>query len=329
MAKEEAKIARKREIYDQRRVRILNAKARTMGLDVQTLDQQVAERARAKQQDKDADKFERLQSMEIERILAEADEEERQMKRFQMQQIKESWAQTLSQQKDQQDDLDARVDFNHEQCGPAAALKFSGEDTNRQERIRLQREQMRRWVQEQLAEKTHFRHLMKREEMTYAEMIKAIDEIRLQAEEEEKQLRKYLNDSVRTQNQDLAVVQRDRNRIFNVAQPENGRPVATTLDLHAEDKTAAFDDRGRIHRRDMFKGFTQEQNKRIIFDNQNIVEQKRLDSLQNKQKEYEWAMQQVLALRVMEQVRKLIVVDFFSSTNRFSFFSSRRNTRTR
>ena len=59
MAKEEAKIARKREQYEQRRQRILNAKVRTMGLDVQTLDQQVAEKQRLKAQEKETDKFER------------------------------------------------------------------------------------------------------------------------------------------------------------------------------------------------------------------------------------------------------------------------------
>jgi hypothetical protein len=64
MAKEEAKIARKREMFEQRRLRILNAKARTMGLDVQTLDQQVAERQRQKLAEKDADKYDR-KSLEL------------------------------------------------------------------------------------------------------------------------------------------------------------------------------------------------------------------------------------------------------------------------
>lgn len=216
MAKEEAKIARKRELFEQRRQRILNAKTRIMGLDVQTLDQQVLEKQRLKAQEKETEKFERMllvylsfrfsyvligiQAMEIERILAEADEEERQMKAFQMTQIKQSWEDTLSQQKAQDKVLDDRIDFDYDGCGPAAALRFAGEDTYRSERTRAQKEQMRRWVQEQLAEKAQLRHLQKQEDMTYAEMIKAIDEIRLQTELEEKKLRQYINDTVKEQN---------------------------------------------------------------------------------------------------------------------------------
>jgi Fe2+ transport system protein B len=142
--------------------------------------------------------------MEIERILAEADEEERQMKAFQMQQIKQSWADTLSQQKDHQDGLDARVDFDHGNCSAAAALRFNGEDTYRHDRLVAQKEQMRKWIQEQIVEKAQYKHLQKRDEMTYAEMIKAIDEIRLQTEEEEKNLRKYISASVKESNRGVS-----------------------------------------------------------------------------------------------------------------------------
>jgi hypothetical protein len=44
LAKEEAKIQRTREANEQRRLRILNAKVRIIGLDVDALDAQVAEK---------------------------------------------------------------------------------------------------------------------------------------------------------------------------------------------------------------------------------------------------------------------------------------------
>lgn len=301
MAKEEAKIARKREQYEQRRQRILNAKVRTMGLDVQTLDQQVAEKQRLKAQEKETDKFERIQAMEIERILAEADEEERRMKAFQMAQIKQSWETTLSQQRAQDKVLDDRTDFDHANCGPAAALRFAGEDPYRADRIREQKEQMRRWVQEQLAEKAQLRHLQKQEDMSYAEMIKAIDEIRYQTELEEKRLRQYIIDTVKEENLKLSAVQREHNRTYNRAMEEPGAPLATTLNLHDEDKAAAFDANGRIIRRDMFKGFTVEQQKRLLAENQFLAENRRLAKIEDQQKEYDWAVQQILALRAMEQ----------------------------
>ncbi len=202
LAKEEARIKAKREANEQRRIRYLNAKARMIGLDVQSLDQQVAEKQRLKQNEKDADRFERTQAMEIERILAQAMDEERQMKEFQMTQIRSDWERAV-QLKRSKDAEPRGVDFDNANCGPAAALKFSGEDTNRFDRIRLQKEQMRKWIQEQVAEKAQLKHLRHEEEMSYADMIKAIDEIRANTEREEKELRQYIQHSTKDYNREV------------------------------------------------------------------------------------------------------------------------------
>jgi len=138
--------------------------------------------------------------MEIERFLAGADEEERHMKAFQMEQMKNSWEETRQNRHQQQTKHNEAVDFDYEGCGTSSALKFVGEDNSRLERIKLQKEQMRRWIQEQVAEKAQLKHLEKQEDMTYGEMIKAIDEIRGQTEKEEQDLRKYIQHSMHEQN---------------------------------------------------------------------------------------------------------------------------------
>lgn len=58
MAKEEAKIQRKREAFEQRRLRILNAKVRIIGLDVDALDAQVAEKRQNAADKTESDRFE-------------------------------------------------------------------------------------------------------------------------------------------------------------------------------------------------------------------------------------------------------------------------------
>ncbi len=58
LAKEAAKIAYKRQQNEQRRMRIHNAKQRTIGLDIAGLDAQVAEKQRSHQKDKDILNFE-------------------------------------------------------------------------------------------------------------------------------------------------------------------------------------------------------------------------------------------------------------------------------
>jgi len=235
--------------------------------------------------------------MEIERYLAAADEEEKQMKAYQMEQIKRSWEETRESRKQQDTKREAMIDFDNENCGTASALKFNGEDVSRIERIRLQKDQMRRWIQEQVAEKAQLKHLQKQDDMTYAEMIKAIDEIRAQTEREEKELRKYIQSSVREQNQELAVHQKERNHNRN-----NFHDVSkTSLDLFNEDRTTAYNEQGRIIRVDMFKGFSEEQRKKILLENQNFIRARSDLRDQEKQRDYEYMMQQVFALRAMEQ----------------------------
>lgn len=59
MAREDAKIQRKRELFEQRRVRVLNAKVRLIGLDVQALNSQVEEKQRKREMEKEEDRFAR------------------------------------------------------------------------------------------------------------------------------------------------------------------------------------------------------------------------------------------------------------------------------
>lgn len=58
LAKEEAKIKRTREANEQRRLRILNAKVRIIGLDVDALDAQVAEKRQNASNKTDNDRIE-------------------------------------------------------------------------------------------------------------------------------------------------------------------------------------------------------------------------------------------------------------------------------
>ena len=60
LAKEAAKIAYKRQQNEQRRLRIHNAKQRTIGLDIAALDAQVEEKKRRQAHDNDILNFESM-----------------------------------------------------------------------------------------------------------------------------------------------------------------------------------------------------------------------------------------------------------------------------
>lgn len=58
LAKEQAKINRKKDLFEDRRKRILNAKVRLIGVDVDALNKQVLEKQRLKEMEKESDRFE-------------------------------------------------------------------------------------------------------------------------------------------------------------------------------------------------------------------------------------------------------------------------------
>jgi hypothetical protein len=80
-------------------------------------------------------------------------------------------------------------------------------------------------------------------------------------------------------------------------------PEATSIEaLHSEDVTKAMDEYGRVTRRDMFKGFTAAQKRRIMQENDVIMRMRR-EVLYSEQKEDEaWMLQQLAQSRAMEQV---------------------------
>jgi len=295
MRKDEAKIQRKREANEQRRLRIMNAKVRIIGLDVDALDAQVAEKKQNHANKLESDRFEKAQAMEIDRLLTASLEEERQMKEYQMHTMKQNWADAANERNRVKNAPKGR-DFDPDNCGSASLQKFSGEDENRIQRLKLQKDQMRKWIQEQIAEKSYLNKIRKDDDMTYAEMIKAIDDIRAATEKEEIEMRKYIQDSYKRSNLDLAKTQKARINDWNKMNINS----ATSLTAFDEDKGLAMDENGRIIRVDMFKGFTDEQKRRIFQDNQDLIRHNNAVKDGERRQDFDWALQQEMSLRAME-----------------------------
>ncbi len=81
-----------------------------------------------------------------------------------------------------------------------AAQNIGVEDILRPERIKAQKEQMKRWAEEQAAANARRRTREKDEDNAYADMIRAVDEIRGKADAEEAALRKKLQQDLAKEN---------------------------------------------------------------------------------------------------------------------------------
>ena len=75
-----------------------------------------------------------------------------------------------------------------------------------------------------------------------------------------------------------------------------------SLDLFDEDRGRAMDQYGRIVRKDIFKGYTAAQRKRIIQENEAVLQQKREREQSDTNSKAEWNMQQTMVQRALDQV---------------------------
>jgi len=62
-----------------------------------------------------------------------------------------------------------------------------------------------------------------------------------------------------------------------------------------------MDEYGRITRKDMFKGFTEAQRRKILLENEELLRIKRESKQEERRFESDWALQQYLSSRAMEE----------------------------
>ena len=175
-------------------------------------------------------------------MLEAAAEEERMLKQYTVNEVRRNWESAIEMKRNVVPETvpDPLV------SGASAAQNFAGNDPNKGERIRMQQEQMRRWVQEQVAEKAHLSQMDKESSKSYSDMLKAIEEIRDVAEKEEQDMRKYLMRSVKEQNDVLAASRHKRwndEKLAWTSLPLELKAAATSIDLK-EDQDLAIDDTG-------------------------------------------------------------------------------------
>ena len=302
---EQQRIRRKRQQNAERRDRFLNARKRIMGVDVDALDAQVEQKRQENQDAKDENILDRLRILEIERVLEESKEEERQMREYQKAITKESWDNAVAEKSR----LAAMPEpfLDPLKSGVSAAQTFAGSDPNRNVRLNAQKQQMRRWIQEQLAEKADAKAHKDDDDLAYSEMLKAVEVIRDSADKEEKEMKIYLNSSVTSSNAALIAskMQRHKNDTAdwdNLTAAEQA--AASSIDLK-ETTDIAMDENGRILRRDAFRGYTAAQVRHIIQENEDLLQHKRNSDANDSNNDDIWLKQQQMQQQAMEQAHHL------------------------
>lgn len=282
---------------EERKKRFFNVRKRTIGMDVEALDKQVEEIKLHRNNKNEDNKMEKLRYLEIDRVLEVQEEEQKNLRRYQMDEMKKSWDWSTHCKNNPPPEKSFTVD----EMGLSAAQKFNGEDLNFKTRSLAQKEQMRKWIQEQVAQKAFRNSLDLSEKESQLNMLKAIDTIRVQQEKEEDEMKKFLKLSVRDENKRLAEVQAEKrlkeNSFWKVAEA----PYTSNIVDEVDGEHFETDGHGHHKKKDAFKGYTAEQNRKFLQENEVIIARKKIDDGAARAKEYDWMMQQLCVQRAMEQ----------------------------
>jgi len=159
----EREFARRREMELERRLRIFDAKRRTIGVDKEVLDAQVAEKERRREEEKKSSNTGNREMLELDRQLKIMEAEkgrirfelERECRTFSKAHLAKEMSHTfdLNDPQNLRKDRPMREGDYDSRCGPASMLKFGGEDLMKDERVKQQHLQQTMFIEQQLFEK--------------------------------------------------------------------------------------------------------------------------------------------------------------------------------
>nr|XP_058969480.1 RIB43A-like with coiled-coils protein 2 [Pocillopora verrucosa] len=161
--KESAAIERRRNRELQRQSRIFNARVRTIGIDLNALNEQVQDRTRREVEEErrhNAFAADMTRNDKITVLLQKRQEHDMRELNKAVNEFRQSYQQPYDRREFDLNDPDslkkdkpARVSDDDPRCGVASLQKFVGEDLNGKAREKLQQEQAREWIKQQTNEK--------------------------------------------------------------------------------------------------------------------------------------------------------------------------------
>jgi len=212
--KETAAIERRRIREQQRQSRIFNARVRTIGVDLQSLEQQVDERKWMEEQERrreEAFAADMARNDKICMLLQKRQENDlkqlnKGINKFRKdhQRPEDRREFDIYDPEGKKKDKPARVSDDDPRCGVSSMQKLLGEDLNEKERKKLQQEQHEEWMKQQMKEKAQELANLKEAQRLYD--LKAIetDQRSLELAHAEQECRRAINMAQKDMNQALA-----------------------------------------------------------------------------------------------------------------------------
>lgn len=306
----EMKRIQARRARDQERVKKLhNARLRNIGADIVGIQNQIQMKQDQKRREKEQEIQHANQQEEIRRYLNHIEQEQELKRRRESEQLRRDWQdQSLRRPERREADLAiptvANPPIDADACGPGAVQKFDGEDPLKRERERLQALQLRDWVTAQKAEKEQRKKDEIAQDLSYAATVSNIVEFQTLQETEIANEKAHREMVLKNDNKRLAFEKQMRkSQELQLEKQAESYEVAQTANsaLLTEDPNQAQSTLpGRV-RRDHWKGMAKEQVTKIALSNSELIQEKQSRVEKEKEKDAEYAKQQELYKRYMEE----------------------------
>lgn len=307
--REAAAVERRRNQELQRQSRVFNPRVRTMGLDTDSLGQQVQQRRQREESERHRERaYDAQRVLEDQAVLqfeaAEAErrrELERGVQRYRetLQRPQDSRDRDLSDPRAQHSEPPARSSDSDPRCGPASLQRFQGEDLNAPERKKAMKKESERALRRQREERER-----ERDAQRYADNVSDLKRVELDLRavhlsELEEQCKRAIDMAVKDLNKAQAEEFAQRRRMDRAREEEENLSEvwnSVTSDLLTENP-AASEGAGQRVLTDRWRGMTPEQHSAILREREEqLAERERLDS-EARQREEEWERQRLLAAR--------------------------------
>lgn len=212
--KESAATERRRNRELQRQSRIFNARVRTIGIDLNALNEQVQDRTRREVEEErrhNAFAADMTRNDKITVLLQKRQEHDMRELNKAVNEFRQSYQQPYDRREFDLNDPDslkkdkpARVSDDDPRCGLASLQKFVGEDLNGKAREKLQQEQAREWIKQQTNEKDQALANQKYADHLYDLKAREMDQRACELASAEADCRRAINMATKDMNQALA-----------------------------------------------------------------------------------------------------------------------------
>ncbi|CAH8450513.1 unnamed protein product [Schistosoma turkestanicum] len=310
--KEAAAIESRRRKEKERQVRIFDARTRQIGIDEEALKNQVEERKKQEEQEKQRDLAYAADAERNDKIAClyekrQQDDERELAKnlnefRFLHQQPESRREFDLYDPNALKFDCPARVSDDDPRCGVASLQKFDGEDLNSKARTTYQREQLQNWFERQIEEKNRAENAKKEADRLYDLKRRELDQRACELQKAEEQCRRAINVAMQRFNK-LLKEESDRKALLKAKQTEdeNMTEICNAIygDFLSENPAQSMSAFG-INRiiPDRYKGMTPGQIEDIRKIQEEQIKEKERELAKQKQEDEEWDNQMLKSARI-------------------------------